>query len=588
MLFMDHCLRNLLIAFAAALAICSGATAYGATLVDCQLVLDGSSDPPGDRIDCAAYLAEGESRAEFVIHAFVVSAASGEAPLPVKSSDPKLRDADGSLVVRATAEPASGEHAVKLSIVLPYAAIDLPRGEHRLGYEVELRVDGVASATQPLALTIVRIGEQERHELKPRSLEKRTAEVDAVVPATIASGAKNGALRRTDVRLRAEHGERLPERQSAVVPRGFERGRAEGKAIDDRRLAELSGQPWRRADSVLTREQRIVSFATNRALLKSDAAVQAFDARLGDLAYGQCVVNFPIRAHRRGRLERPNWWSSLNPEKHFLVESLNFMDRDQLMKILGPDDVLLFVHGFANGFEDAVMCAAQLAHDVDFRGKPMTFCWPSAATVSTTAYAADEKNALASVDALAEVLSQLTARSGAGDSAPAGKVHVIAHSMGNKLLLQTIYRLIARGDWPPDEKRLGQVILAAPDVGAANFNNLIDYVIGLSDRVTYYYSRDDRALTVSQQANKYEPVGMYPYFQRGLDTINVEGAGIDFLGHSYYSSSVKILADFELLLKYGLEPGKRMPPLGALTKVFGHEHWSFLPIVATAATGEGN
>lgn len=577
----------------AAMAVCGSLLASGATLVDCQLVLDGSSDPPGDRIDCEVFFAAQEDRAELVVRAYLVSSDVGVAPRAVGSSDPKRRSQDGSLLIRVEANPQSGESVIKRSIVVPYSAIDLPRGTHQLGYEVQLLIGDQTAWTQPLALTTVRIGDRDRLELRPRSLEDPHHSVDEIVPATIASGAKDAEMRRADVRFRTDRGPGLGEATTAVVPGGFERSRSPGPKISSRGLSELSGQPWRSADSVLSREERIVYFATNRAL--KDAGhesgkkppIPEFLATAGDLAFGECVVNFPIRAHRRGRLERPGWWSSIDPEKHFLVESVELLAQHEFLQHLGPDDVLLFVHGFANSFEDAVLCTAQLAYDVDFQGKPMTFCWPSVGAATTAAYPIDEKHALESADDLADLLVQLTTRPGKPSAAAPGKVHLIAHSMGNKIALRTIYLLLERGSWKPGEKRLGQVIFAAPDVGAATFNNLIDHVIGVSDRVTYYYCRNDLALSISQQSNKYEPVGMYPYFERGLDTINVEGAGTDFLGHSYYSSSVKILADFELLLKYGLEPAKRIPPLGAQTTVFGHNHWSFLPLVASIEPSNG-
>lgn len=249
---------------------------------------------------------------------------------------------------------------------------------------------------------------------------------------------------------------------------------------------------------------------------------------------------------------------------------------------LGDDDVLLFVHGFANRFEDGVMCTAQLAADVDFGGRAIAFCWPSIGDVSQAAYATDAAVAQESIDDLADLLDKLAARRSGSKS---GRVHLIAHSMGNKIVLQAIYRLIDTGRWQPGEKHLGQVVLAAPDVGAALFNNLLDHTLGASERVTYYYYSRDLALDVSQQVNRYEPVGKYPYFESGLDTINVDGSGTNFLGHSYYSSSIKVLVDLELLLKHGDGPDHRIPPLGAKSRVYGHDHWSFLPLSATEAIG---
>jgi hypothetical protein len=76
----------------------------------------------------------------------------------------------------------------------------------------------------------------------------------------------------------------------------------------------------------------------------------------------------------------------------------------------------------------------------------------------------------------------------------------------------------------------------------------------------------------------YEPVGLIPFFERGLDTINADGANTSFLGHDYYASSIKVLLDIQLMVNHGLAPEKRMPPLESQFRVFGHNHWSFTPM----------
>ncbi len=156
---------------------------------------------------------------------------------------------------------------------------------------------------------------------------------------------------------------------------------------------------------------------------------------------------------------------------------------------------------------------------------------------------------------------------------------MIAHSLGNRLFLAALHDLAQRGVWKPGQKYLGQVVLAAPDVGAARFNNVLGYATSAAERLTYYYCRSDKALVVSQSINSYEPVGLYPYFDSSLDTINADGVGTDFISHSYYSSSPRVLADLHLLLCSSFAPAKRMPPLSSHSTVYGHEHWSFLPVV---------
>lgn len=565
----------------------STGVATAAVLTRCELVVDGSTDPPGDRIDCEATLVSGETVGAIEVRAFVVEGSSPAQGSPVRSLDPRIRAPDGALVIRVALKPADDPHSARQSIVIPYAALDLARGSHLLGYVVTLFVGERTVWTQPLALTAVTIGDAARLELRPRSLDVRPGRVDQLTRAAIGDGRQGRDVEQRSVRLRssppeASRNDRIP----AKIERGFERSPIKERVAHPGRLADLADQPWRPAADVVAANERIVRFATNRVIEDASSAEGSpkfLNAR-GPLTYGECRVNFPVRFHRRGQLERPSWWNSLDPEKHFFVESTRTLDASEVFANLGNDDVLLFVHGFANQFEDGVMCAAQLATDVDFGGRAIAFSWPSLGAVSQQAYTADAAMAQQSIDDLADLLDKLTAqRSGAQSP----RVHLIAHSMGNKIALQAIYRLIDSGRWEPGEKRLGQVVLAAPDVGAALFNNLLDHVLGASERVTYYYYSRDLALDVSQQVNRYEPVGKFPYFENGLDTINVDGSGTNFLGHSYYSSSLKVLVDLELLLKHGYAPDRRIPPLGAKTRVYGHDHWSFLPLSATESGGGG-
>ena len=202
----------------------------------------------------------------------------------------------------------------------------------------------------------------------------------------------------------------------------------------------------------------------------------------------------------------------------------------------------------------------------------MAFSWPSAGSLSE--YEPDQKNADASVDALIEVISTVasTLKDSNGRRA---KIHIIAHSMGNRILLQSLYKINqSRGDYF-QESPFGQIVLAAPDVGAIMFNNLSSHAVDLSEQVTYYYCESDAALNASRKLNQYEPVGLLPYFDDGLFTINANGVGTSFIGHGYYASSREVLSDIELMLKHGSPPSERMPPLALEKKVFGHKCWAF-------------
>ncbi|MEL7544791.1 MAG: tetratricopeptide repeat protein, partial [Pseudomonadota bacterium] len=65
--------------------------------------------------------------------------------------------------------------------------------------------------------------------------------------------------------------------------------------------------------------------------------------------------------------------------------------------------VLVFVHGYNNDFEDAMLRASQIAFDLDFDGPVVAFAWPSRG--SFLRYGADERAAAEAPPYLAELLT---------------------------------------------------------------------------------------------------------------------------------------------------------------------------------------
>jgi hypothetical protein len=119
-------------------------------------------------------------------------------------------------------------------------------------------------------------------------------------------------------------------------------------------------------------------------------------------------------------------------------------------------DVLLFIHGYNVPFEGAAMTAARLSYEI---GLPTAFfSWPSEAELK--GYTADEACISACEHDIETFLTKFL------EDRSDGKVHVIAHSMGNRGLVRALQRIQAGMDARPDNKRFGRVVFAAPDVDA--------------------------------------------------------------------------------------------------------------------------
>ena len=151
-------------------------------------------------------------------------------------------------------------------------------------------------------------------------------------------------------------------------------------------------------------------------------------------------------------------------------------------------DVLLYVHGFNETFETAVATAAQLSDAVNWRGRTALFSWPSGGRL--IAYQYDRESAMWSRDGFEEALKAL-----AGNPS-IGRVHIVAHSMGTLLTLETLRQLrSAAGD--EALSRIGAVVLASPDIDIDQFEQTVRKLGPISSRITVISATNDRALAMS-------------------------------------------------------------------------------------------
>ena len=121
-------------------------------------------------------------------------------------------------------------------------------------------------------------------------------------------------------------------------------------------------------------------------------------------------------------------------------------------------------------------------------GATAFFSWPSRGSVA--AYPADEASIEASEGAIAQFLVDFTAHCGAE------KVHLIAHSMGNRGLLRSLQRIAADAS-TRGKVKFGQVFLAAPDVDRDLFLDLARLYPEHAERTTLYASDGDLAVHLS-------------------------------------------------------------------------------------------
>ena len=314
-----------------------------------------------------------------------------------------------------------------------------------------------------------------------------------------------------------------------------------------------------------TYSQWQVFYATNRVPQPAAAGGVRFGQEYGQVvSVGTCRVTLPKR--ERGTATDPakssvkwaSWLPGSKPSAE-LSSKQNVEAKAELTTPKGNDefdallrdavarapehDVLVFVHGFNVGFDESLMRASQVALDMPFNGAVIAYDWPSQGGASLKAYQTDEQVAGASIEPFVHFLEGI-------DRAlpPETKIHVLVHSMGNRVVLNGLGRLPERFRKPA---RFDNLVLAAPDLGVSEFAKLAPAVVASARRVTLYACDSDTALGTSKALHQEQRIGDAdpPFVVRGVETIDASKIETSFLGHSYYGSNRSALSDLFSVVK---------------------------------------
>lgn len=249
------------------------------------------------------------------------------------------------------------------------------------------------------------------------------------------------------------------------------------------------------------------------------------------------------------------------------VTSSEFQQRlfDQLARSR-QKDVLLFVHGFNVDFESCMIRTAQLGLDIPFNGALIAYSWPTQGGVLN--YESDEPVNAASVQPFSLFLAWVL------DSLPEdSRLNILVHSMGNRIVLKAINQLsVPQGDTHP----VHTVCLCAPDVGVSDYRDLIPGLLERCDRVVLYANNSDSALKISKSLHFEQRSGdaTRPVTVEGVELIDCSAVDLSFMGHSYFSGNVSVLADLFSVLKENKSPDQRSH-LKCRQSTAGDKYWTF-------------
>jgi len=321
-----------------------------------------------------------------------------------------------------------------------------------------------------------------------------------------------------------------------------------------------------------------IYYATDRARSGSDEPEAFYGGERGTLELGTAEVSIPPR-HMPGKIERPSIWTlefREDPGRHIVLKSVTPGDSDTVFGEMrgqlaesGADSAFVFVHGFNVPFAEAAQRTAQMAYDMNFDGLPILYSWPSRG--SLLSYIADTAVVNFSGRRLTLFLEDLVAKSGAK------RIHLIAHSMGNRALTDALelYALRHRGEEPAFD----QVLFTAPDLDAGLFSVMVETIRSAARRITLYASDRDWALAVSRKlhgdAARAGQGGRNIVHAAAVDSIDMTPIGDDMLAHSYYANNPSALTDILSLFWRDAPPEARC----GMVRTAGEngDYWQYTP-----------
>lgn len=257
-------------------------------------------------------------------------------------------------------------------------------------------------------------------------------------------------------------------------------------------------------------------------------------------------------------------------------------------------EIMLYVHGFNEPFEEAAFITAELCHFLGREHLCALFTWPAGGGGGLLrAYGRDRESGEFSVAHLKKTIRSITAVPGIE------KVHLLAHSRGADVLLLAIRELMLEayvyGKAPADVLKIENLVLMAPDVDIHvmlqhltlygsepempshwDRQELPPHLRG-TGRMTIYASDADRALWAStilfrseRRLGRVSPDDLTDHMREFLteadfiDVIQVPSDPLDFLGHSYFSKHPAVSSDLVGLIRHGWgprDPGRALRPV---------------------------
>jgi esterase/lipase superfamily enzyme len=319
-----------------------------------------------------------------------------------------------------------------------------------------------------------------------------------------------------------------------------------------------------------------VWYATDRNRTEADNLKEFFGVERDELSYGICQVAIDLDESVSPLVDQTLWHlkSGEEPSSATELRRINPIEKSdffaQMRKTLDASSeksILLYIHGYMRSFQLAAREAARLAYEISYKGLPALYSWPS--RDSLVNYIADVAGVDWSVANLREFLEDLTLET------QGATIHVIAHSLGNRALLNALVQLREESEEHNLPWKFGEIVLLAPDFDRATFTRDIAPVLtNANSRITLYVSAVDIPLLASKMLSAYPRLGdgrYGPTVIPGIETIDATDAVGWVSGHTYFRRNVQVLSDLHYLIVNHMSAAER-PTLRAVESPEGR-YW---------------
>lgn len=234
-------------------------------------------------------------------------------------------------------------------------------------------------------------------------------------------------------------------------------------------------------------------------------------------------------------------------------------------------EIILFVHGFNNSFEDSIFTLSGIWHFLGRQGVPISYSWP-ADHGGVLGYIVDRESGEFTIYHLKETLKILF-------SMPEiERIHIIAHSRGSDVTTTALREMMlesrAKGQDVKKQFRIANLILAAPDLdfGVMTQRLMAEKFGTAIGRITIYTTQSDIALAFAQQLMTGKRFGAITASDltenqkqifKTVGNVHIVTVGQDseFIGHAYFHKDPAVSSDLIRLITTDAEPGSQQRPL---------------------------